>query len=61
MEFDTTMFHDEMEIDKNDVIMLDVIGEGAFGLVRQAVLLPSRIDVAVKTLKGNFFIICSWI
>ncbi|XP_053691722.1 tyrosine-protein kinase receptor torso-like [Sabethes cyaneus] len=45
---------DEMEVDLERIQLLDVLGEGAFGLVRQGILVHptgDHIDVAVKMLK----------
>lgn len=42
----------EMEINKDNIQLLESLGEGAFGVVRKGLLLPSRIEVAVKMLKG---------
>ncbi|XP_055542960.1 tyrosine-protein kinase receptor torso [Wyeomyia smithii] len=46
--------HDEMEIDLEQIQLLDVLGEGAFGLVRQGILMRpegKHVNVAVKMLK----------
>lgn len=52
-DFDFELFQDDMEITKDNVLLLDIIGEGAFGLVRKALLLPTGREVAVKTLKDG--------
>lgn len=54
-EIKKSFLSDGMEIDEDDIKLLDVIGEGAFGFVRRAILLPTGKEVAVKTLKGNFY------
>lgn len=58
-DFDCSFLIDDiMEIDRNKIKLLaDILGEGAFGLVRKGLLIidenPStEIYVAVKTLKG---------
>lgn len=48
----TSDFH-EMEVDKVAIELLKVIGQGAFGLVRKAKLLPTHRIVAVKTLRDS--------
>lgn len=42
-----------MEVDENDITILNIIGEGAFGCVRRGILAPSGREVAVKMLKGK--------
>lgn len=43
---------DEMEINPINVELYEVLGEGAFGIVRKGVLKPSNTPIAVKMLKG---------
>lgn len=47
--------NDAMEIDRADVTLLEVLGEGAFGLVRRGLYNDGKVgvrEVAVKMLKG---------
>lgn len=44
---------DEMEIDPSNIKLLEVLGEGAFGIVRKGILLPTNQFVAAKMLKGK--------
>lgn len=44
----------EMEVDRKSIVLCETLGEGAFGVVRRGALLPHKIDVAVKMLKGEF-------
>lgn len=49
--------NDELEIDGEHLKLHDLLGEGAFGLVRKGILHPpeqSPLQVAVKMLKGLF-------
>lgn len=41
-----------MEIDLENLELFEVLGEGAFGIVRRGVLMPFGLSVAVKMLKG---------
>lgn len=43
---------DEMEIDPANVELHELLGEGAFGIVRRGVLRPGNKEIAVKMLKG---------
>lgn len=43
---------DEMETEPTNVELHELIGEGAFGIVRKGVLKPSNMQIAVKMLKG---------
>lgn len=52
-EIRTSFLSDGMEIDEDDIDILDIIGEGAFGFVNRGILLPTGKEVAVKRLKGN--------
>lgn len=51
-ELASTYNSDEMEMDAKNVRLYDVLGEGAFGVVRRGLILPGGQDVAVKMLKG---------
>lgn len=58
-DFDCSFFiNDIMEIERKNIkILSDILGEGAFGLVRKGLLIidddsSTEINVAVKTLKG---------
>lgn len=58
-DFDCSFFtNDLMEIDREKITLLsDILGEGAFGLVRKGLLIidddcSTVINVAVKMLKG---------
>lgn len=53
-ELASTYNNDEMEVDSQNVRLYDVLGEGAFGVVRRGLILPLGQDVAVKMLKGLF-------
>lgn len=53
-EIKKSFLNDGMEIDIDDIEIRDIIGEGAFGFVNRAILLPTGKEVAVKRLKGNF-------
>lgn len=46
---------DSMEIDLQHLKLYDILGEGAFGIVRQGILKPFNQLVAVKMLKGFFY------
>lgn len=46
---------DKMEIDPTYVEMHELLGEGAFGIVRRGVLWPKNCEIAVKMLKGMRF------
>lgn len=48
---------DELEVDPRSVLLQDVLGEGAFGLVRRGVY--KHRQVAVKLLKGEFSLLFS--
>lgn len=52
-ELASTYNTDEMEVDANKVRLYDILGEGAFGVVRRGLILPMGQDVAVKMLKGK--------
>lgn len=43
---------DEMEIEPTHVELYEVLGEGAFGIVRKGFLKPTNKAIAVKMLKG---------
>lgn len=48
-------FNDAMEIDRNDITLHEILGEGAFGLVRRGIYNDGKSgvrEVAVKMLKG---------
>lgn len=45
-------YNDEMEIEPQNVECHEVLGEGAFGIVRRGLLKPANIEIAVKMLKG---------
>lgn len=51
------LINDPMEINKNDVTLFEILGEGAFGLVRRGVYKDAKqiktYEVAVKMLKGK--------
>lgn len=51
-------FNDNMEVSKDNLIINEIIGEGAFGYVRKGKLLPSGQVVAIKMLKGYYKIDC---
>lgn len=57
-EEDGPLFSDEMEINRNQLTLYEVLGEGAFGLVKRGVYKDIKLDtsyeVAVKMLKGMF-------
>lgn len=58
-QFQLEMFfyNDAMEIDRNDLTLHEVLGEGAFGLVRRGVYQDDKLgtrEVAVKMLKGMY-------
>ncbi|XP_055325419.1 tyrosine-protein kinase receptor torso-like isoform X2 [Sitodiplosis mosellana] len=44
---------DEMEIEPTNVELFEVLGEGAFGIVRKGLLKPTSKAIAVKMLKEN--------
>lgn len=46
---------DSWEIRSDKLLLHEVIGEGAFGVVRRATLAPNGTNVAVKMLKGKAF------
>lgn len=53
---------DEMEIEPCNVELFEVLGEGAFGIVRKGFLKPTNKSIAVKMLKGeNYCITVIWI
>lgn len=52
-ELASTYNSDDMEVDAQNVRLYDVLGEGAFGVVRRGLILPMGPDVAVKMLKGE--------
>lgn len=56
-ELASTYNTDEMEVDAKFVRLFDVLGEGAFGVVRRGLILPIRQDVAVKMLKGMLIVV----
>lgn len=47
---------DGWEIRPDRLLLREVLGEGAFGIVRRATLAPGGKEVAVKMLKGNHYI-----
>lgn len=51
-----TLFNDDMEIDRKNLTLYEVLGEGAFGLVKRGVYKDDKEgtiqEVAVKMLKG---------
>ncbi|XP_065369892.1 tyrosine-protein kinase receptor torso [Calliphora vicina] len=51
------LFDDDMEIDRNDLILYQVLGEGAFGLVKLGLYKDNKVgttqEVAVKMLKDH--------
>lgn len=47
-----SLYKDEMEIEPSNVELHELLGEGAFGIVRKAVLKPNNREIAVKMLKG---------
>lgn len=53
LQLDFNFDDDVMELDPTSVQTLEIIGEGAFGCVRRAILLPSKDIVAVKMLKSS--------
>lgn len=53
LQSDFNFADDVMELDPNLIHGLEFIGEGAFGRVRRALLLPDKDTVAVKTLKSS--------
>ncbi|KAM7345614.1 tyrosine protein kinase receptor torso isoform 2-T2 [Cochliomyia hominivorax] len=54
---DHMLYDDDMEIDRNDLILYQVLGEGAFGLVKLGVYKDHKLgttqEVAVKMLKDH--------
>ncbi|XP_037959349.1 tyrosine-protein kinase receptor torso-like [Teleopsis dalmanni] len=53
---DVTIFNDDMEIDRHDVELLEILGEGAFGFVRRGIYKDKNSgprEVAVKMLKDQ--------
>lgn len=46
---------DEMEIEPANVELHELLGEGAFGIVRRGLLKPNHKDIAVKMLKGKTY------
>lgn len=54
-ELASTYNTDEMEVDAKNIRLYDILGEGAFGVVRRGLILPLGHDVAVKMLKGKRF------
>lgn len=46
---------DGMEIDPSNVDLHELLGEGAFGMVRRGTLKPRNWEIAVKMLKGMSF------
>lgn len=44
---------DSWEVRSDRLLLHEVIGEGAFGVVRRATLAPAGTNVAVKMLKGE--------
>lgn len=44
---------DEMEIDPTNVELYELLGEGAFGIVRKGILKLTNKAIAVKMLKGK--------
>lgn len=52
-DVDATSHSHELEVDKMAIEFRKVIGQGAFGLVRKAILQPSNRTVAVKTLRDS--------
>ncbi|XP_037051902.1 tyrosine-protein kinase receptor torso-like [Bradysia coprophila] len=52
LQSDFNFDDDPMELDPTLVQTLEIIGEGAFGCVRRAILLPDKHIVAVKMLKS---------
>lgn len=44
---------DEMEIEPANVELYEILGEGAFGIVRKGILRPTNKSIAVKMLKGK--------
>lgn len=51
LQSDFNFDEDAMEMDPTSIQTLEIIGEGAFGCVRRALLLPNKDVVAVKMLK----------
>lgn len=58
-EDNSALFNDEMEIDRNQLTLHEVLGEGAFGLVKRGTYRDNKLngsavhEVAVKMLKGK--------
>lgn len=49
---------DEWELDSDEVVACELLGQGAFGVVRKGFLLNGmngKIDVAIKMLKGKIY------
>lgn len=44
---------DKMEIETDNVELHEILGEGAFGIVRRGILKPNNTSIAVKMLKGK--------
>lgn len=44
---------DELEMEPANVELYEILGEGAFGIVRRGLLKPTNKAIAVKMLKGN--------
>lgn len=42
-----------MEIEPSNVELYELLGEGAFGIVRKGLLKPTNKPIAVKMLKGK--------
>lgn len=58
MDLNNQQFFDEWELDQNKIILQNVLGEGAFGIVRKGSMEKkdgSKVEVAIKMLKGNFY------
>ncbi|KAJ6637170.1 Tyrosine-protein kinase receptor torso [Pseudolycoriella hygida] len=52
LQSDFNFKENPMEMDPNSIQTLEIIGEGAFGSVRRAIILPTKQVVAVKMLKN---------
>lgn len=47
---------EKMEVERENITLLETLGEGAFGVVKKAILVKNgqKLQVAVKMLKSEF-------